>query len=82
MRNLPPTGAKPTLSMIFEWTSSTLLLEAPSISVTSKEVPLAISRQASHSPQGATVGPCLQLSALAKMRAMVVLPVPRGPARR
>ena len=31
---------------------------------------------------GVGVGPCAQLSALARMRASEVLPVPRGPAKR
>ena len=42
----------------------------------------AISRQESHSPQGVTVGPWTQLSALARMRAVVVLPTPRAPENR
>ena len=62
--------------------SSTLLFEAPSISITSNDEPLAMARQAGHFPQGCGVGPSLQLRALAKMRARVVLPVPRGPAKR
>ena len=43
--------------------------------------PCAISTQASHSPQGSAVGPFTQLSARARMRAVVVLPQPRGPAK-
>ncbi len=42
--------------------------------------PSAISMQASHVPQGVGVGPSAQLSARARMRAVVVLPQPRGPA--
>ena len=41
-----------------------------------------IALQAAHVPHGCGVGPFSQLSALAKMRASVVLPVPRGPAKR
>ena len=41
----------------------------------------AISLQASHSPHGVAVGPLTQLSARARMRAVVVLPTPRGPAK-
>ena len=36
--------------------------------------------QASHSPQGSGVGPFTQFSARARIRAVVVLPTPRGPA--
>ena len=46
------------------------------------EVPAVIRSQFTHSPQGCAVGPLSQLSALAKMRAVLVLPVPRGPAKR
>ena len=58
--------------------------EAPSISITSKELPSRISTQFSQVPQGASVGPgaLRQLSAFARMRAMVVFPTPRGPANR
>jgi len=38
------------------------LLLAPSISITSRLLPAAISRQLSHSPHGVTVGPFTQLS--------------------
>jgi len=62
--------------------SSTLLLEAPSISMTSKDVLFRISRQLSHLSQGAGVGPVSQLRALARILAMVVLPTPRGPENR
>ena len=53
---------------------------AASISSTSMSRPCAISTQASHSPHGSAVGPLTQLSARARMRAVVVLPQPRGPA--
>ena len=63
-------------------TSSTLLFEAPSISSTSRSLPTVISLHASHVPQGVIVGPVVQLSALARMRAVVVLPTPRTPVKR
>ena len=53
---------------------------AASISRTSISRPWAISMQASHSPHGSAVGPVSQLSARARMRAVVVLPQPREPA--
>ena len=56
--------------------------EAASISITSSEVPFAIATQAWQVLSGVGVGPCAQLSALARMRASEVLPVPRGPAKR
>ena len=56
--------------------------EAASISITSSEVPAAIARQAWHVPSGVVVGPCAQLRHFARMRAIEVLPVPRGPAKR
>src|ERR1044071_1181753 len=57
-------------------------LLAPSISRTFIELPATISLQLLHSSQGVTVGPFSQFNALAKMRAVVVLPVPRGPTNR
>jgi len=39
-------------------------------------------RQGSQTPQGVAVGPSAQLSARARMRAVLVLPVPRTPAKR
>ena len=53
---------------------------AASISSTSMSRPCAISTHASHSPHGSPVGPFSQLSARARMRAVVVLPQPREPA--
>ncbi|MNS60630.1 hypothetical protein D3C72_936370 [compost metagenome] len=61
---------------------STPLLEAASISITSRLLPLVISRQLAHVPQGKSVGPLAQLTLLARMRATEVLPVPRGPQNR
>ncbi len=62
--------------------SSTLLLLAPSISMTSLQLPLVISTQSSHLPQGLGVGPCSQLRALARSLADEVLPTPLGPQKR
>src|SRR5712672_163015 len=50
--------------------------EAASISITSSELPEAISLHESHTPQGSGVGPFTQFSAFAKIRAAVVLPTP------
>jgi hypothetical protein len=58
------------------------LLEAPSISITSNDTPRLISTQFSHFPHGVEVGPLTQLSDFATMRAIVVLPTPRGPEKR
>ena len=43
--------------------------------------PCAISTQASQTPQGSAVGPWTQLRPRARIRAVVVLPTPRGPAK-
>ena len=59
--------------------SSTPLLDAPSISCTSSEEPLVISRQLEQTLQGVAVGPFSQLSDLARILATDVLPTPRGP---
>ena len=56
--------------------------EAASISITSSELPFEIATQALQVSSGSGVGPCAQLSAFARMRAIEVLPVPRGPAKR
>ena len=50
--------------------------------MTSTERPPAISWQKSHTPQGSAVGPFSQHSALARMRAALVLPTPRAPVNR
>ena len=42
--------------------------------------PSAISTHASQTPQGSAVGPFSQLNARPRIRAVVVLPTPRGPA--
>ena len=65
--------------MMISRTSSTLVWVAASISSTSMSRPSVISVQASQTPHGSAVGPCSQLSARARMRAVVVLPTPRGP---
>ena len=63
-------------------TSSMPRFDAPSISKTSKQLPLVISAQTLHWLQGVAVGPFSQFSALARMRAAVVLPTPRTPVKR
>ncbi len=67
--------------MITSRTVSTWVCVAASISTTSMSRPSAISVHASHCPHGSTVGPLTQLRALARMRAVVVLPTPLGPAK-
>ncbi len=59
--------------------SSTLLLEAASISITSRARPSRIARHASHVSSGSPSRTLGQLIALATIRASDVLPVPRGP---
>ena len=49
--------------------------------MTSTDPPAAISRQLAHTPQGWLVGPFTQFRQRARMRAMVVLPVPRWPEK-
>ena len=67
--------------MMTSRTLSTWVLVAASISMTSMSRPCAISTQASHSPHGSAVGPCTQFSPRARIRAVVVLPTPRGPGK-
>ena len=68
--------------MMTSRTLSTPVCVAASISMTSMSRPSAISTQASQTPQGSTRrARCMQLSALARMRAVVVLPTPRAPAK-
>ena len=45
-------------------------------------MPFAIETHAWQVLSGVGVGPCAQFSAFARMRAIEVLPVPRGPAKR
>ena len=75
-------GASATVSMITSRTSSTPVCDAASISSTSRLEDKAISRHDTHSSQGVGVGPFTQFSDLARMRAVVVLPQPRGPVKR
>ena len=62
--------------------SSTELLDAASISITSSDVASAIERQESQTPQGVSVGPWTQFSDAARIFAIDVLPVPREPTKR
>ena len=66
--------------MITSRTLSICVCVAASISMTSMSRPSVISRHASHVPHGSAVGPFSQFSARARIRAVVVLPTPRGPA--
>ena len=82
----PCTGAKAMVSRRSR-TSSMPRCEAASISMTSSDTASAMLRQCSQMPQGVAVGAStgsaavpVQLSDLARMRAVLVLPVPRGPA--
>src|SRR3954471_13864938 len=62
--------------------SSTELLDAASISMTSIEVALAIATHDSQRPHGVVVGPCSQFRQAARIFAIDVLPVPREPTNR
>src|SRR6516162_1868728 len=62
--------------------SSTELLEAASISITSSELARAIDWQDSQRPHGSLVGPRSQLRHAARILAIEVLPVPREPTNR
>ena len=44
--------------------------------------PVASCTQESQTPHGVGVGPCAQFRQRARMRALVVLPQPRGPLNR
>ena len=68
-------------SRIF-FASSMERLEAASISTTSRQLPCSIARQTGSSREKSGFGPPAQFRALARMRAVVVLPVPRGPQNR
>ena len=61
--------------------ASTPLLEAASSSWTSSDVPRAISTHESQRPHGSPSSRWAQLSARARIRAVEVLPVPRGPLK-
>ena len=78
----PDTGAYTTLSRSAR-TSSTELLDAASISMTSSDVALAIETHESQTPHGAIVGPPRsQFRHAARILAIDVLPVPREPTNR
>ena len=77
----PDTGAKATRSRSSRM-SSTELLDAASISMTSSEVALAMARHDWQAPQGSVVGPRSQFRQAARILAMLVLPVPREPTNR
>ncbi len=53
-----------------------------SSSITSTEDPAVISTHWRQVLHGVGVGPCSQLTDLARMRAVEVFPVPRGPVKR
>jgi hypothetical protein len=71
-------GIIPTFSLKAR-ISSTLLLEAPSISIMQEELPAVISRQTEQTLHGVGIGPFSQFNALANIRAVEVFPTPRGP---
>jgi hypothetical protein len=62
--------------------ASTPLFDAASSSWTSSDEPRAISTQESQRPQGSPSSSAAQFNALARIRAVEVLPVPRGPLKR
>ena len=80
-RYFPSVGGDWTCSRISRM-FSTPLLDAASISTTFNEVPAAICLQLGHSPQGLPSTGCSQFTALARIFATVVLPVPRVPQNR
>ena len=61
--------------------SSTLLFDAASISTTSRARPSRMATHASHESSGSPSWRFVQLSAFARIRAIDVLPVPRGPTK-
>ena len=73
----PTLGGNSTSSFIWR-TLSTEVLEAPSISITSRLAPLAISTQDRQVPQGFAVGPFSQLSALGEDARRARLPAASG----
>ena len=62
--------------------ASTPLFDAASSSCTLSELPCVISMHEVQVPQGSPSTGASQLSALARMRAEDVFPVPRGPLKR
>ena len=82
-RFAPPTEATVDTPERSSLMSSTLLWEAASSSITSKETESVTARQEWQSSHGSPAGERSgQLRALANRRAVVVFPVPRGPANR
>ena len=77
--NLLLSGGYFTLSIIL-LASSTLRLDAPSISTTSTLLPFVMLIQDSHSLHGSELVPFSQLSDLAIILAVDVFPTPIGPA--
>ena len=77
----PLTGAYWTESRSSRM-SSTELLDAASISMTSIDVALAIVTHDSQTPHGSVVGPLTQFRHAASILAIDVLPVPREPTNR
>ncbi len=85
---LPIVGGYLTRSMI-ALRSSTPLFEAASSSITSTNLPSFMALQFAHSPQGilaasspAAASAFIQLSAFARILAVLVFPVPCVPAKR
>ena len=74
-------GARVTFSLSSRMLS-TLLLDAPSISITSRLSPAVMARQFEHFPQGSKPSGLRQLRALAKILAIEVFPHPREPENR
>ncbi len=74
-------GAKRTFSII-SLISSTREFEAASNSMTSGCEPSVILIHVAHSLQGSFAGACSQFKAFAKILAVLVFPVPRGPEKR
>src|SRR6266699_3810936 len=62
--------------------SSTELLDAASISITSSDAALWIAMHDGHLPHGSVVGPFSQFRQAARIFAIEVLPVPREPTNR
>ena len=84
MRLAPPAAATVPALILISRTSSTLLCEAASSSMTSREVPSVMATHDTQALHGSAslASRCVQLRALASSRAVLVLPVPRGPANR
>ena len=61
--------------------SFTPVCEAASISITSNDLPSAISLQNEQLEQGSGVGPLIQLTAFASILAVEVFPTPLGPEK-